>query len=63
MSNYIYPTFQGLSCNKEKTPVWKTNIYESTSGMETRIQKWSYPRYKISLKYAVHFNSKIYGTK
>ena len=51
MSNYIYPTFQGLSCNKEKTPVWKTNIYEATSGMETRISKWSFPRYKISLNY------------
>lgn len=51
MSNYIYPTFQGLSCNKEKNPLWKTNVYEAASGKENRIQKWSYPRYKITLNY------------
>ena len=51
MSNYIYPSFQGLSCNKEKIPIWKTNVYEAASGKENRIQKWSFPRYEITLNY------------
>lgn len=51
MTNYIFPTFQGWSYNKEKKPIWKTNVYEATSGKEVRIQKWSYPRYEITLKY------------
>lgn len=51
MTNYIYPSFQGWSYNKEKKPIWKTNVYEATSGRENRIQKWSYPRYKISITY------------
>jgi uncharacterized protein (TIGR02217 family) len=51
MTNLIYPTFQGWSYKKEKTAIWKTNIYEATSGKEVRIQKWSYPRYKITLNY------------
>lgn len=51
MTNYIFPQFQGWSLNKVKTQLWKNNIYESESGKETRIQKWSYPRYKFELKY------------
>lgn len=51
MTNYIYPTFQGWSYNKDKKPIWKTNVYEATSGRENRIQKWSYPRYRISITY------------
>lgn len=51
MSNKILPSFQGWSWEKTKTPVWKTEISESDNGKETRVQKWSYPVYKISLKY------------
>jgi len=51
MTNYIFPNFQGWSFDKTKTPYWNTNIYEMESGRETRIQKWSYPRYKIQLHY------------
>lgn len=51
MTNYILPDFQGWSIEKTKTPYWKTNIYEAESGLETRIQKWSFPRYKIRLNY------------
>lgn len=51
MTNNIFPTFQGWSYSKEKRPIWKTNVYEATSGKEVRVQKWSYPRYKIILKY------------
>ena len=51
MSNYVFPSFQGWSWKKTITPVWNTQTYESESGRETRIQKWKYPRYKISLTY------------
>lgn len=51
MSNYVFPKFQGWSWEKTITPVWNTQTYESESGIETRIQKWKYPRYKISLTY------------
>ena len=51
MSNYVFPSFQGWSWEKTITPVWNTQTYESESGRETRIQKWKYPRYKISLTY------------
>ena len=51
MSNKIFPDFQGWSISKTKTPVWKSNVYESESGRETRTQKWKFPRYKIQLSY------------
>lgn len=51
MSNFILPTFQGWSYDKTITPVWETQIYTSSSGRETRIQKWKSPRYKISIKF------------
>lgn len=51
MSNYIFPEFQGWAWDKTKTPQWSTTIYEADSGLETRVQKWSYPRYKIKLNY------------
>lgn len=51
MTNNVFPAFQGWSYNKEKVPIWKTNIYEATSGKENRIQKWSFPRYRINLNY------------
>ena len=51
MSKYVFPSFQGWSWEKTITPVWNTQTYESESGRETRIQKWKYPRYKISLTY------------
>lgn len=51
MSNYVFPSFQGWSWEKTITPVWNTQTYESESGRETRIQKWKYQRYKISLTY------------
>ena len=51
MSNYVFPSFQGWSWEKTITPVWNTQTYESESGREPRIQKWKYPRYKISLTY------------
>ncbi|MDO9593102.1 MAG: DUF2460 domain-containing protein [Erysipelotrichaceae bacterium] len=33
------------------TPVWKTNVTNLDSGKEQRRQKWSFPKYDISLNY------------
>lgn len=51
MSDYVFPTFQGWSYEKTITPVWNTQIYEHENGLETRIQKWKYPRYTIKIEY------------
>lgn len=59
MSNKVFPEFQGWSVNKTKTPLWKTNIYEAESGVETRIQKWSFPRYKMALTFNFMTDNKI----
>lgn len=61
MTNYIFPDFQGWSWDKTKTPVWKTTINEADSGLETRIQKWSYPKYKIELKFNFLTDNSIKG--
>lgn len=47
MTNKLFPTFQGWSWETTKTPQWKTKVDEARNGRETRIQFWSYPRYKI----------------
>lgn len=61
MTNYLFPAFQGWSWDKTKTPYWKTNIYEAESGFETRIQKWSSPRYKIQLVYSFLTDNNVLG--
>lgn len=61
MTNYLFPEFQGWSWEKTKTPQWKTNIYEAESGIETRIQRWSYPRYKIKLSFNFLTDNNVQG--
>lgn len=61
MSNYLFPEFQGWSFDKTKTPLWKTKIYEAESGRETRMQKWSFPRYKIQLTFNFMTDNSIQG--
>jgi len=51
MSQLVFPQLQGLSWEYTKKPIWKTLIQESTSGNETRIKLWSYPKYEIGIKY------------
>ena len=62
MTNLIYPTFQGWSYNREKTPLWNNIVYEAASGKENRVQKWSYPRYKITLNYNFLTDNNVQST-
>lgn len=61
MTNYIFPEFQGWSFDKTKKPYWKTGINEAESGVETRIQKWRYPRYKFKLNYNFMTDNNVQG--
>ena len=51
MSNAVFPALPGLAWGVVKTPIWKTEIQESVSGMELRWSAMAYPRYRISLTY------------
>ncbi len=52
MSENVYPsTLNGLAFNVKVTPIFKTNIQESRSGIERRAQIWTYPRRKFHLEY------------
>lgn len=51
MSNALYPTLPGLTWGMTKTPVWSTQVQKAVSGRELRASYFSYPIYKIKLKY------------
>ena len=53
MSSLVFPTLPGLAWSVLKTPIWKTVVQESISGMELRVSLMSYPRYRIVLTYEV----------
>lgn len=53
MSNAVFPVLPGLSWGRTLTPVWKTDVKESVSGMEFRWSAMAYPRYRVALKYEV----------
>jgi uncharacterized protein (TIGR02217 family) len=46
-----FPVLAGLKFDSKKTPIWKTGIQESASGIEQRATRWSYPRWKFSLTF------------
>lgn len=53
MSNAVFPALPGLIYPVTKTPMWRTKVQESTSGKETRIGYWSYPRWKYEIGFDV----------
>lgn len=53
MSNLIYPTLPGLSIDVKRTPIHKTEVRESASGLELRATYQAYPKYLITLKYEI----------
>lgn len=53
MSNLIYPTLPGITLEVKRTPMHKTLLRESASGLESRATYQAYPKYLISLKYEV----------
>lgn len=46
-----FPSVPAPNDSVSVTPVWKTNTTLSDSGKEQRRQKWSFPKYDISLIY------------
>ena len=48
-----FPSLIGLSFPVQRTPTWRSIKQEAISGKETRLQMWTYPRYKyeISIDY------------
>lgn len=51
MSALILPTLPGVKIDVKRTPMYSTQIQQSTSGMELRSAFWTYPRYKITLSF------------
>lgn len=53
MGNAVFPTLAGLAWGQMKTPMWKTDVKESVSGMEYRASLMTYPRYRVTMSYEV----------
>lgn len=53
MGNAVFPTLPGLAWGQMKTPMWKTDVKESVSGMEFRAALMTYPRYRVTMSYEV----------
>jgi uncharacterized protein (TIGR02217 family) len=51
MSNDVYPVLPGLAFTPHRQPIWKTQIQAAMSGKETRIRRWSSPKYQYTLNY------------
>ena len=51
MSLIQFPTLPGQQFLSLKTPLWSTQIAESTSGRERRRQVWSYPRWSFEVSF------------
>jgi uncharacterized protein (TIGR02217 family) len=51
MSDAVFPSLPGLSWSVTRSPVWKTIIKESVSGVELRAALMAYPRYQIKLSF------------
>ena len=49
----LFPNLPGLVWTVKKVPIWKTEIQESHGGLETRVEAWSYPRWRWTLEYEV----------
>ena len=51
MSNAVFPSLPGLGWSVIKTPRWKTNTQETTSGKEIRVALMSYPIWEFTLTF------------
>lgn len=47
----IFPTLAGISFPVGVAPMWSTLLFEATAGNRSRLQLWTYPRYKITLPF------------
>ena len=53
MSQLLFPDLNGKTWNYSKSVVRNNIIQTSSSGIETRIQFWRYPKYLITINYEV----------
>lgn len=51
MSTLVFPSLSGLDIDIQRSPIYSTEVQQSTNGLELRAAFWSYPRYKISLSF------------
>jgi uncharacterized protein (TIGR02217 family) len=51
MSTLVFPSLSGLDIDIQRTPIYSTEVQQSSNGLELRAAFWSYPRYKISLSF------------
>ena len=51
MSALVFPSLSGLDIDIKRTPIYSTEVQQSSNGLELRAAFWSYPRYKISLSF------------
>ena len=53
MSTQVFPSLPGLTFPVTRTPLWSTQVQESTSGKELRLAYYTYPRYRWQVKISV----------
>lgn len=56
MSALVFPSstdLPGLTWNRERSLIWRTDIQEAVSGKETRIRRRQFPRVRFSVKYDI----------
>jgi uncharacterized protein (TIGR02217 family) len=51
MSSLVFPSLSGLDIDIQRSPIYSTEVQQSSNGLELRAAFWSYPRYKISLSF------------
>jgi uncharacterized protein (TIGR02217 family) len=61
MSTAILPSLAGLGFDVVRTPVWDTVVQQAIAGMETRIARQTYPRWKWQLSYSLLRSSASFG--
>ncbi len=61
MSQHIFPKFQGLNWDYNKKALWSNITQIATSGKETRIKLWSYPKYEMTISYDFLTNQAYQG--
>lgn len=61
MSTAVLPSLAGLGFDVVRTPQWDTVVQQALNGMETRIARQTYPRWKWELTYNVLRSNVSYG--
>lgn len=60
MSNAVFPSLPGLTFPLKRTPTFSTTLMQSISGRETRVSKWSSPRYTYELVFSALRTDALY---